>query len=368
MLPITYSASEVFNGIDGRGSSYQKLNKSKQVKPYDQPAAYERIQGYTLSAIKATPLSSFGQMANAQALKGPWQLAWGRDVSSHFSTELSSVLNSTYEKFRDKAKDTADMATNIAERQQSLDMIERRALHLLSAVKALKRGDFRRVAALLGVQRPKSVKTAAKSFGDLWLEFHFGWDPMLQDIGNAVEILQSPIADKAVRARGKRYNIKVDYNNHTSTLWQRGTVRGSIRASASAIVNVTNPNLYRANELGFINPASVAWELVPFSFVVDWFVPVGAFLNSFTDWVGIQLDRASYFYIVETPEWLGFYRDRPSPIGPYTVGYDISTYGIHAKRVLGVPGVTLVPRRWSGLSPTRAATAISLLLQGLRSV
>jgi hypothetical protein len=40
-----------------------------------------------------------------------------------------------------------------------------------------------------------------------------------------------------------------------------------------------NPLLAQAANLGLTNPAALAWELVPFSFVADWFVPVGDYLN-----------------------------------------------------------------------------------------
>jgi len=35
------------------------------------------------------------------------------------------------------------------------------------------------------------------------------------------------------------------------------------------------------------NPALVAWELVPFSFVADWFVPIGSWLTAIAPLIGI---------------------------------------------------------------------------------
>jgi hypothetical protein len=32
--------------------------------------------------------------------------------------------------------------------------------------------------------------------------------------------------------------------------------------------------------LGLTDPLSVAWELIPYSFVVDWFVPIGTYLDN----------------------------------------------------------------------------------------
>lgn len=39
---------------------------------------------------------------------------------------------------------------------------------------------------------------------------------------------------------------------------------------------------------GLINPAVLAWELIPFSFVVDWFAPIGNTLDALDAGVGVQ--------------------------------------------------------------------------------
>jgi hypothetical protein len=39
--------------------------------------------------------------------------------------------------------------------------------------------------------------------------------------------------------------------------------------------------LKTASELGLTNPVEVLWELVPFSFVIDWALPIGSFISQF---------------------------------------------------------------------------------------
>lgn len=41
------------------------------------------------------------------------------------------------------------------------------------------------------------------------------------------------------------------------------------------------------NQLGLVNPASLAWELIPWSFVVDWFIPIGPLLSVLTAPAGL---------------------------------------------------------------------------------
>jgi hypothetical protein len=40
------------------------------------------------------------------------------------------------------------------------------------------------------------------------------------------------------------------------------------------------PNDFKVQDFTSLNPLAIAWELVPFSFVVDWFVGVGSYLDS----------------------------------------------------------------------------------------
>jgi hypothetical protein len=71
------------------------------------------------------------------------------------------------------------------------------------------------------------------------------------------------------------------------------TFTGRGRVTYSAGVDIANPNLWLANRMGVINPAVVAWDLVPWSFVVNMFVNVNAVLGSFTDLVGLNLTNVS---------------------------------------------------------------------------
>jgi len=40
-------------------------------------------------------------------------------------------------------------------------------------------------------------------------------------------------------------------------------------------------------QMGFTNPALIAWELTPWSFVIDWFLPVGNFISSLDATLGL---------------------------------------------------------------------------------
>lgn len=128
-------------------------------------------------------------------------------------------------------------------------------------------------------------------------------------------------------------------------------------------MRVTNPNFALANQLGLINPGTVAWEIVPFSFLVDWFIPVGAWLNSFTDILGYDV---LYPFTTTTREVTAITSSIPDP--PYLTWSRETSSGFWFARTLGLPAYKLVRPPFKGFSVARAATAIALLVQQFLSL
>lgn len=58
-----------------------------------------------------------------------------------------------------------------------------------------------------------------------------------------------------------------------------------------AEVTISNPNEYALQQLGLANPATVLWEIVPWSFMVDWVFDVGTSLSAFTDLMGCSVSH-----------------------------------------------------------------------------
>lgn len=117
---------------------------------------------------------------------------------------------------------------------------------------------------------------------------------------------------------------------------------------------VRNPNLHLASQLGLTNPASVAYELVPYSFVLDWVLPLGPFLSSLTDFSGLDISNA---YMTKVCKGVSSY-DLKYADNPAANVTDNGT-AVCMSRVLGLPTID-VSFDFRPLSLTRAATAASL--------
>lgn len=196
------------------------------------------------------------------------------DLKDLFEDEYEEVQQKALTKFLSNVQNQKiDLATDLAEAAQTVTLIGDAAALLARTFLALKSGNI--VKAVTGFI-PKSRKAIANNF----LAYRYGISPLLSDIDGAMDMLAQSIngipPTRAVGKFKKTFNIQkvVGVN---STDWE---VKISVKyVSRNRIDNEVVSNFSR---LGFTNPANVLWELVPFSFVVDWFLPIGQHLRLLT--------------------------------------------------------------------------------------
>jgi len=174
-------------------------------------------------------------------------------------------------------------------------------LHMLrNPAKALRRG-FDNYFTALKKRRRGNQATRKKILAETWLEHSFGWQPFLHDIKDSVAALEriaytarSPTiyvrgfgGDKIDRgttflrnvAPTGNSNLSYDVQIHEYTdaiVIRRGAVRAPIGSRLSSI----------KNDFGFTlnNFVPTIWELVPWSFAVDYFTNIGDILSSWSLW------------------------------------------------------------------------------------
>lgn len=376
MLPIT-SLPDVFtiNNIYGAGSfSDGKVYRTSQKRPYDLPTRYIH---YTVRTTQAfTRNSSLPASSNAGSSEtGGYMPGVNPEDITGMVQARDAVLNKVRLKIASCIHDEAMVAVNIAERQQALNAMSSRLVSLYSFSKELRKGNIAGAARALGVVPPRGLKPRSrmtyKHYANAWLEFHFGWEPLVKDIYSSIDILgdygkpySKPIVVRAREELRVYYrNTPICSNGYIGI--DSGFLRGYVVGKASCRITVVNPNLYTANRLGLVNPAAVAWELVPFSFVVDWFVNVGDYISQFNDLLGVDVEQPCYSWYCKASGTMYsrylWYCQEGQPEGEYFVAKE----GSYFQRFVGMPEVKLGIRPFHRLSVTRAATAISLLLQQL---
>lgn len=316
----------------------------------------------------------------------PSQFANDIIPSGDLSGAAGVAHSKAYASFVSQAKGlSVNVAVNVAERKQTVDIIAKRASQTLRFARALRKFDIpaavsalnidakvtttRRGAKVKTPSREIRLKNTAKSFGNNFLEFHFGWEPLVKDIGEGLEMLfDTPFRGmgKSVIGRGHTRESEpkdpdvADSSAGLKTWWPY------VGVTLRADVIVENANSSTLSRMGFTNPAVIAWELVPFSFVVDWFSNVGQVLSSWSDLDGLRLENAATTVF-------GRYRDaRYWRYGVPYASYPKHTfrisngYAVYMTRSLGISAPTPVVYPFKGFSLIRGLTAVSLLTQFLR--
>jgi hypothetical protein len=207
---------------------------------------------------------------------------------------------------------------------------------------------------------PKGV-SPFKSAANNWLEFHFGWEPLVKDIYDACDVINNPVKSFSYERARVTEPITGFEKHNLGSITSQYITKGKASCTQGCRVKFANPGtLHTLDQWGIINPVSLAWELVPYSFVVDWFVNVGAFISSKSDFAGMTLE-STFCTLHLDATTTGSYEVNPN-FSPYWTSAAVVRY-VNTSRTSSLSGVALEVKRLKPPSITRAATAISLLLQ-----
>lgn len=195
-------------------------------------------------------------------------------------------------KLMGKIKETeVDVAVFLGELRETKQMFAGSVKNLFNALNALTHGaSLATVGAHLGVRL--SPKTPANG----WLLVQYGIMPFIRDIEGATKALEKGLLKlgyKLARAR----HVYTDTITQTANGW---TKRWSLKLETSGRVKYRVVNEYIATlaSLGLTNPLVLGWELTKLSFVVDWLVGIGAWLNQLDAFLGKEFDQGSRTWFV----------------------------------------------------------------------
>lgn len=173
-----------------------------------------------------------------------------------------------------------DLLTFWAERQKTADMLRHRLMQAYYALRAIKRLDLAKAIRIIkNGKSPKSLRAA-----DMRLELVYGWAPFISDI-HGLCTMNAPIPSQRIKASySKTDHISQKFGNPNVPDSPNGEDLFTIKLSAKCILDLEMdvPVLTAASQLGLTNPVNTAWELVPFSFVVDWFLPIQDYISQFS--------------------------------------------------------------------------------------
>lgn len=172
------------------------------------------------------------------------------------------------------------LAVDLFEAMQTVNMIADTVKTVLQCLDAVKHGKYSKLMKSLGMTR--------KGVANRYLEYHFGWAPLVSDLIGLVEAAKVHLSKPQLVIAKRTIVLEEDLSGIPSFTDQLKTTGTLTRSHRIKLVGSVDVEALRAfNSVGMINPLSLGWEIVPYSFVVDWLVPIGNTLQACTDTLGL---------------------------------------------------------------------------------
>lgn len=259
-----------------------------------------------------------------------WSIALGNvsnsgpispSVVGGIDTIAASVINEAKRKFIQRATSEIsafDGGTFLGELRETLQMIKRPAKSLRTGIDDYFRTIKRR--------RRGSPAQKRKILADSWLEYQFGWRPLVSDIKNASQALVNlqyralPFTMVSATATAD-FDIPVPVQNLGAGRMAIFVSEKRFTKHVVVIRGVVNLNCRRglamsSQNLGFRWDSFVptVWELIPYSFLVDYFTNIGDIIQSWSFASG-NLKWASMTRVVSrNSEWTASDPSIPNPL------------------------------------------------------
>lgn len=289
---------------------------------------------------------------------------------------ITNLENRCVTECLDKARNQKlDLSESLVDIDRSVLMVAKKVTQLVKAWEAARRRDWwGALKELVGPLRWKKslwqrLKHWPGTVSAAWLEMYYGWLPLLNDIFAVAEVVKKGInLPNGIASAQRRGSQPLSFVEWAGDNAPEGWAEKSINASAQCDVKVklrfriSNPTAAYLSAIGLDNPAYIVWVGTPFTFVIDWLLPIGTWLRALTAPMGLTFvdgykSTRTYGSIdIECKHWGNY----PSHDQPCKVGIQFLELSREAYPSFPFP---LPYFRFPFSNPHRITSAIALLQQ-----
>lgn len=173
---------------------------------------------------------------------------------------------------------SAAMLVTIAEAKKTYASISSILYRSFSIFRAIKRGELARARNLISQER----------LDNIYLEARYAIRPLFYDAKGIVEAFNKKRVDKTrYTARGSAEGSDSASSSTRDTgafasVYIRANYSGSVRTKVRAYIlyEIDASKLSNLQTWGLVDPFSAGYELIPFSFIADWFCNLGTVIAS----------------------------------------------------------------------------------------
>ena len=270
----------------------------------------------------------------------------GFDIDNGLVTEVLAKANSG----------TYDLLTEIAELPETLKYIISLLRDFASAYKAVRKREVE-VKKLFAnkKQTSRTARELADALASVWLQFRYAISPLQYSIEDIISTLE---AYKRVFAKYKERVVTeavvtapdgFKVVNNSLVLTNRCIIKRSFSPEdiVDALLSVLK-----------LNPLATAYELIPLSFVLDWFVNIGDYITAMTGTVKYSEQAACYSWKLEGQVTLEkIVPELPDGFQPPVITLEVEHYKRLVINPSDLTGLTLDP----SLNWMRQLDALALL-------
>lgn len=243
-----------------------------------------------------------------------------------FEDPRGAAAASAMQKFFENADShKSNVGVTIAELPKTIELIGSTATRIYDLFRSLKRFDIPGAFAAIGLDSKKHQKSLARRSRSVprtpkgrmdfassaILEVQYGWRPLLSEIDNAMSDLAEKFAKQGehiyIRGGATREGSVSNWSGPFTTTSRKqfaGKPVNRVQAGVIAYAQIVDANARTRSGMGVVNPLEIAWELLPFSFVADWFAPIGSWLSSLDALSGLSFVKGSRSALW-TVQWSG---------------------------------------------------------------
>lgn len=229
-------------------------------------------------------------------LTSPYVSSFNRDLALELAQQL----------FYDKAWKTIrsfEGGIFLGELREALSMIRTPAKAIrqgIDSFAASARKRAKKASTSNGRHNPRNSRSVGKTLSETWLEYVFGWRPLISDIESGAKAIER-LSRKPEEF--KRFSVRAGAEDDLITdalaapqsvlfinqmrYWFSTAIyigQVSVWIQAEARVSVDSPLTFSKDVLGFTweSFAPTVWELIPYSFLVDYFSNIGDVISAWS--------------------------------------------------------------------------------------
>lgn len=254
-----------------------------------------------------------------------------------------------------------DALTFIGEFEQTVDLFRTQHRRLNDFTDWL----IRKTKNVARKRKLRNRRDLLRLFAELWLEYSFGWVPLMMDLENALEAFTRKVNGMELLEGKSSQSVSLDDSEVLTTNNASNTV---------TTTNILTGNrIYRGHAYGTaeggrqrisFDPLTSTWELMPWSFVIDYFLDVGSWLQAYSPFSGAKvlgsMCSIKDVYTMEQEVGITYFNTQTGSFSGVKTIVEVK----HYTRFPAEPGA--LPSWNPRLTPKRIVNLVALVIQGKR--